>query len=157
MFDKAMRKSIEPYLQPDETALEVLIVQNKGMTRALLAGGVVGQAALGAVRDRKARDGAGDGDGDGVELASKMGIAITQRRLLIFKAGGAVTLKAKELITEVPISDVDSIEVGKGAMSKPITLTVRGEAFQVEAPRATNTDKLVEAFEQAKRGSAALA
>jgi hypothetical protein len=149
MFDKAMRKSIESHLQPGEELLEVMIVQGKGMTRWLVAGGAVGAVAAGAMRDRK--DAAGnDADGDDVKLSSKMGLAITGRRLLIFKAGGAVTLKAKELLTAVPIGEVDSITVGKGKITKPVTLSVRGESFQVEAPRASNTDKLVSAFDQAK-------
>jgi hypothetical protein len=152
VFDKAMKASIEPYLEPGEDLLDVAIVQGKGMMKATLAGGAIGAAVIGARRDRKARDGAADGTADesGVELSSKMGLAITSSRLLIFKAGGAMTLKAKELITDVPIGDVDSIEVGKGLLLKPVTLTVRGESFQVEAPKATNTDKLVGALAQAK-------
>jgi hypothetical protein len=154
LLDKAMKKSVEPHLQPGEELLNVTIVMGKGMMRALVGGGVVGATAVGAIRDRKSRDGAEDVPSDGaVELSSKMGLAVTPRRLLIFKAGGAVTVKAKELLSDIPIADVDSIEVGKGALTKPVTLTVRGEAFQVEAPRAANTDKLVSAFEQAKSGS----
>jgi len=157
MFDKAMKKSVEPYLEPGEELLNVTIVQGKGMTKALLGGGVVGQAALGAIRDRKARDAQGDaGNGGGIELSSKMGLAITPRRLMIFKAGGSMALKAKELLSDVPIGEVDSIDVGKGALTKPVTLTVRGESFQVEAPKAVNTDRLVKAFEQAKAGAAAV-
>ena len=147
MFDKAMRKSVEPYLQPGEDLLNLTIVQGKGMMKALVGGGAVGAAVVGARRDRKEAAAAEDG---GVALSSKMGIAITRRRLLIFKAGGAVTLSAKELLTEVPIEEVDSLEVGKGALTKPLTFTVRGESFSVEAPKATNTDKIVSAFEEAK-------
>jgi hypothetical protein len=155
VFDKAMKKSIQSYLEPDEQLLHVAIVQGKGMTRWLVAGGAVGQAAAGALRDRKAREGAPEEDGSGVALASKMGIAITQRRLLIFKAGGAVTLSAKELLSAIPIEDVDSMTLGKAALSKPVIITVRGEPFTVEAPRAFNVNKMVEAFEQAKAGAVA--
>jgi hypothetical protein len=153
MFDKAMKKSIEPYLEPGEEPLNVMIVQGKGMMKALIGGGAVGAAAVGAIRDRKSR--AEAANGDGIELASKMGLVVTPRRLLLFKAGGAMTLKATELLTEVPIAEVDSLEVGKGALTKPVTITVRGESFQVEAPKAANTDKLVEAFDQAKAGAPA--
>src|SRR5690349_11068420 len=103
MFDKAMKKSIEPYLEAGEEPLSVLIVQGKGMTKAFLAGGVVGQAVAGGRKDKNAASEAG------VQLAGKMGIAVTSRRLLIFKAGGAMTLSAKELITAIPIADVDAI------------------------------------------------
>ena len=148
MFDKAMKKSIEDYLEAGEQPLAVIIVQGKGMTKALLAGGAIGAAAIGASRDRKAKD--AGGSESGIELASKMGIAVTSRRLLIFKAGGAMTLKAQELLTAVPVGDVDGMEVGKAALTKPLTITMRGESFTVEAPKATNPQKLVEALERAK-------
>ena len=85
-----------------------------------------------------------------IDLASKMGLAITSRRLLVFKADGSMTLSAKELLSAVPLADVDSVEVGKGMLTKPITLTVRGEAFQVEAPKAANTKEFVAAYERAR-------
>jgi hypothetical protein len=156
LLDKAMKKSVGPHLEPGEELLNVTIVMGKGMMRALVGGGVAGAAVVGAIRDRKGSgDDAVDAPSEGaVQLSSKMALAVTPRRLLIFKAGGAVTVKAKELLSEIPIAEVDSIEVGKGALTKPLTLTVRGESFQVEAPKAANTDKLVSAFEQAKAGSA---
>ena len=146
MFDKAMKKSIEPYMESGEELLNVMIVQGKGMTKALVGGGAIGAAAAGALRDRKAK---AEPSGGAIELSAKMGLAITSRRLLVFKAGGAMTLSAKELLSAVPIADVDSVEVGKGMMTKPITLTVRGEAFQVEAPKAANTKEFVTAYERA--------
>lgn len=153
MFDKAMTKSIQAYLQPGEELLNATIVQGKGLAKVAIAGGVVGAMAVAAQRDRKAKA-AGDAPDGAVQLSSKMGIGVTTRRLLLFKAGGAVTLSAKELLTAVPITDVDSIEAGKAIVTKPITLTIRGESFQVEAARAVNTDKLVAAFTQAKAGAA---
>jgi hypothetical protein len=147
MFDKAMKKSVEPYVESGEELLDVMIVQGKGMTRALVGGGAIGAAAAGALRDRNAQ---AEPAGGAIELASKMGLAITSRRLLVFKAGGAMTLSAKELLSAVPIADVDAVEVGKGMMTKPITLTVRGESFQVEAPKASNTKDFVAAYERAR-------
>jgi hypothetical protein len=157
MFDKAMKKSVEPYLEPGEELLNLTIVQGKGMTRALVGGGVAGQAIVGAMRDRKAKaaEAEGGADPDAIKLANKMGLALTSRRLLAFKAGGAMALKAQELLSDVPISDVDSIEVGKGAITKPVTVTVRGESFQVEAPKVANMDKLVAAYEQARQAPTA--
>jgi hypothetical protein len=155
VFDKALRRSVEDHLDEGEELLSLTTVQGKGMTRWLLAGGVAGQTAAGAVRNR--RDGAtGSADG-GVALASKMALAITPRRLLLFKAGGAVTVKAQELLTDIPIGEVDAVACGKAAMSKPLVITVHGDAIEVEAPKAVNTKKVVEAFEQAKAGAAAVA
>jgi hypothetical protein len=152
MFDKAMKKSIEPYLEAGEEPLGVLIVQGKGMTKAMLAGGVVGSSIVGSRKDKNSA-----ASEAGVQLASKMGLAVTSRRLLIFKAGGAMTLKAQELITAIPIADIDSIEVGKGMMSKPITITVRGEQHVVEAPKAAKTSDLTDAFSRAKAGASVTA
>jgi hypothetical protein len=84
-----------------------------------------------------------------------MGLAITSVRLLVFKAGGAMTLSAKEMLSGVPLGEVDSVEVGKGMISKPMTISVNGQSFQVEAPKAANTKEFVASFEQAKAASAA--
>jgi hypothetical protein len=150
MFDKAMTKSIQAYLQPGEELLNATIVQGKGLAKMFIAGGVVGATAAAARRDRKAGNEAADAPEGTIQLSSKMGIGVTTQRLLLFKAGGAMTLSAKELLSAVPIGDVDSVEVGKGMVTKPITVTIRGESFQVEAARAVNTDNLVSAVEQAK-------
>jgi hypothetical protein len=145
MFEKSMEKSIRPHLQPGEDLLNVTYLQGKGMAKAFVAGGIVGSLALGAHRDRKGREAGGE-----VQLASKMALAVTGRRLLLFKVGGAVTPKAQELLTEVPVAEVDGIEVAKGVMTKPVTLTIRGEAHRVETPRAATTDQLLAAFAAAK-------
>jgi hypothetical protein len=152
MFDKAMKKSIEPYMESGEELLNVMLVQGKGMTKALVGGGAIGAAAMGALRDRKAKE---EPSGGAIELASKMGLAITSRRLLVFKAGGSMALSAKELLSAVPIPEVDSVDVGKGMLTKPITLSVRGESFQVEAPKAANTKEFVAAYERARGAVAA--
>jgi hypothetical protein len=158
MFDKAMTKSIGAYLQPGEELLNATIVQGKGLGKVALAGGAFGAMAVASRRDKKAREAEAAGEAPEVKTSSKMGIGITTRRLLLFRAGGSMTLSAKELLTEVQIGDVDNIEVtGKGVVTKPITVTVRGEAFHVEAPRAANTDKLLAAFAQAKGSARAAA
>ena len=101
--------------------VDVLIVQSKGMTKALVGGGAIGAAAVGALRDRKAKDEPSAARGR-IELVLQMGLAIMSRRLLVFKAGGPMTLSAEPL-SAVPLGDVDSVAVGKGMMTKPIMLT----------------------------------
>ena len=154
MFEGAMRKSMEEYLRPGEELLHVAIVQAKGMIGMAVAGGALGQAAMGKRRDRQATERAEDG---GSRTASKKGVAITSYSQLIARAGGAMTLKAKELLSEVPIAEVDALEVGKGTIGKPVTITIRGESIEVVAPKASNTDKLVNAFQQAKADSPGVA
>jgi hypothetical protein len=73
---------------------------------------------------------------------------------MIFKAGGAVTVKAQELISDVPIADVDSIEIGKAGLTKPITITVRGASFAIETPKASPAADLPKALARAKEMAA---
>ncbi|HEX6652389.1 MAG TPA: hypothetical protein VF072_06580 [Thermoleophilaceae bacterium] len=141
---------MEEYLRPGEEMLHVTIVQAKGMIGSAVAGGALGQAVMGKRRDRESAEQA---DAGGLRTASKMGLAITSDRLLLARAGGAMTLKAQELLSEVAIAEVDSLEVAKGKIGNPVTITIRGESIEVVAPKATNTDKLVSAFQQAKAGS----
>jgi hypothetical protein len=151
MFDKAMRKSIEPYLEPGEEVLALVLGQSKGAGKAMVLGGAVGAAAH-AMRNRGA--GGDDGGAPVVRLASRMGVAVTSKRLLIFKGGGQLSMKAKELLTELPVSSVDRIEVGKGMVSTPITVVVGDESFTFEAPRAQPSADLPRALEQARGVSA---
>ena len=85
-------------------------------------------------------------------------VAIVQAKGMIGMAvaGGAMTLSAKELLSEVPIAEVDSLEVGKGTIGKPVTITIRGESLEVVLPKASSTDKLVDAFQQAKASGPAV-
>ena len=145
MFDKAMRKSIQPYLEQGEEVLAVVLGQAKGSGQAMMLGGALG-AGIHHMRQRKN----GASDEAAVKLAGRMGVVITDRRLLVFKAGGQLTSKAKELITAVPIADVEAIEVGKGMATKPITIVVSGVSYVLEAPRAQPSDDLPKALDQAR-------
>src|ERR1700750_1463626 len=73
MFDKAMTKSIQGYLEPGEELLNATIVQGKGLAKMFLAGGVGGASAVAARRDRKSSAAAADAPEGAVQLASKMG------------------------------------------------------------------------------------
>jgi hypothetical protein len=159
MFDKmvfkALKKRVDPYLAPGEELLSVTGVQASGMMgmKYFLGGGEVGLAIRGAMRDSKGRDSeASSADEGGVDLPSlNMHLAITSRRLLIFKFGSGKSANPKDLLMDVPIDEVDSIEVGRKGGMKPVTLTVRGESFELEARLAENTDRLISAFEQTRQ------
>ena len=86
------------------------------MIGSAVAGGALGQAAMGKRRDRQSAEQAEAG---GLRTASRMGLAITTDRLLLARAGGAMTLKAEELLSEFPVAEVDSLEVAKGRSASP--------------------------------------
>jgi hypothetical protein len=92
----------------------------------------------------------------GFQIASPMALAVTQRRLLSLKIGSPIGLgiggAVKELVSAVPATEVDSIEVNRLAMGKTITLTVRGTPFTLEANAAADANGLADALERAKAG-----
>lgn len=153
MFDKSMRKSIAPHLQPGEEPLAVVFGQGKGASKALFTSAVGGVASgISGQSSHEREHGAATDAAAGVDvkLDKKMVLVITPQRMLIFKAGGAMTIKAQELISEIPISDVDSIEVGKATLTKPVTLTIRGATFMIETAKAQPAEDLPKALAQAK-------
>jgi hypothetical protein len=113
----------------------------------MMLGGMVGAGIHAARQGRKTTEA---NEAAEVKLASRMGIVVTPKRLLLFKGGGQLTLKAQELLSDIPIADVDSIEIGKGVATRPITMVVRGESYTVETPRAQPADSLPQALEQAR-------
>jgi hypothetical protein len=152
---KMMKKRIDPYLEPGEDLLSVTMTEAEGMMHGYLAGGEVGLEIKGALRDhRQPETAAGTPDEGAVKIASTdMTLAITSRRLLIFKFGRGHGANPEYLLTDVPIQDVDSIVVGATRVAtRPVTITVRGIPTELEVRRAINTDLLLQAFAQAKSG-----
>ena len=79
-----------------------------------------------------------------------MVLAITSRRLLIFKLGGAFMPKAKELLGERAIRDVAAISVTPSGASKAVTLHVAGTAIGVETARGQPAEILPQALQRAR-------
>ena len=92
MFAAALGKSILPHLAPGEQLHGAVMAQAAGSDRQLLAR-ALGGAAAGAAADRRTEDAHGAASAAaasaGLRLDRRMVLAITSRRLLIFKLGGA--------------------------------------------------------------------
>ncbi len=83
-----------------------------------------------------------------------MALALTQRRLLTLKFGTSVATgkvtEVKELLSSVPLSDVDSIEAKHFGLGAILTLTAGGGAAIKLECRVGGARALVEAFNRAK-------
>jgi hypothetical protein len=112
---------------------------------------MAGSLHLGARQQGDARQGA---DAAGVELASPMAVAITQRRLLTLELGATIGMGAggavKRLMSAVPLADVDSIEVKRLALGKIVKITVRGSEFKLEVNAAADAKGLAAAVERGR-------
>jgi hypothetical protein len=124
MFDKSLRKSVQPFLDGSEQLLGAVMAQNADAANA------AGSA--------------------GVKVDRRMVIAVTSRRLLIFRMGGAFTPKAKELLGEAPIGAVEGIDVEPAGLAKTVTLRVRGTAIGIETARGQPAEDLPRALELAR-------
>jgi hypothetical protein len=92
-----------------------------------------------------------------IVLASPMALAVTPRRLLSLKVtapiGLGIGMKAQELVSAVPVSEVDSIEVKRLAVGKTVTVTVRGVPFVLEVGAGADAKGVADALERAKVGA----
>lgn len=144
---KAQEKIVEgagPLLDDAEHVLAAFVARPRGWTQTH-----AGAMHLGIHQQSKARQGAEDA---GFELASPMALAITERRLLSLELGAAKTGvgagAVKRLVSAVPLSEVDDIEVKRLLLGKVVTVTVRGQEFKLEAGAGANVAGVVEAFER---------
>jgi hypothetical protein len=83
-----------------------------------------------------------------------MALVVTPQRLVSLKVtapiGLGIGMKVKELVSAVPLSEVDSIEVKRLAAGKTVTVTVRGNPFVLEVGAGANAKGLAEALESAR-------
>jgi hypothetical protein len=74
------------------------------------------------VQQRRAAEGAG------LKLTSPMALAMTDQRLLVLKISPIIAMgtggDVKELVSDVPVADVDSIEIKRLLVGKVMTVTV---------------------------------
>jgi hypothetical protein len=87
-----------------------------------------------------------------------MTLAITSRRLLLFKFGNGRSPKPEFLLSSVPIGEVESIIVGNSSgLTRPVTLNIHGQSYDLEVRRAVDTTTLISSFAQVKAGTSTMA
>jgi hypothetical protein len=144
--EKKFEEGAQPYLEDGERVLASCIAQAKGYSKMMVSGLDLGKREVG-------RSTAAAAAGE-VKVANPMALMLTDRRLLTLKIsapigfgiGGAV----KELLTAIPLDEVDSITVKKIALRQNITLTIHGVEIPLETNAKANAGGLAEAFSRAK-------
>jgi hypothetical protein len=143
------------YLEDGEAFRAAVVARPRGWTQssASAGGGAAAGMIGGALGGRKQAQNADAAQESGFELASPMALVVTSRRLLSLEVSAPVGLgigmKVKRLVSAVPLSDVDSIEVKRLAVGKTITVTIQGVPFALEVGAGANASGVAEAFEQA--------
>jgi hypothetical protein len=151
-----IKEGAAPFLEPGEEVLAAIVARPRGWTQsnASAGGGAVAGTIGREIGGRKQRKNIEAGQETGFELASPMALAVTQRRLLSLKVtapiGLGIGMKVKELVSAVPVGEVESIEVKRLAAGKTITVSVRGVPFVLEAGAGADAKGVAEALERAK-------
>lgn len=145
---RKLEEGAAPFLHEGERLEVIQPVRNKGSIDAAAFGGAIG-AVAGAHGSKGERAAA---ESIGVELGAFMAMGITRERLLLFSVGGVA--KIKELLSELPLAEVNSIKVDKAMLGarKRITVAARGGSFVLETPGRQKPEEFAAALERA-RGS----
>lgn len=144
--EKKFAEGAQPFLEDGERVLATCIAQAKGFSRMTVSGLDLGKSEV-----ARASDAAAGGE---VKVANPMALAVTDRRLLTLKISAPIGFgiggSVKELLSAIPLSQVDSIAVKKIALRQNITVTVRGVEIPLETNAKANASGVAEAFKQAK-------
>ena len=146
--DQVIKEGAAPFLEPGEEVLVAVVAAPRGHTQS-----IAGAKGLGAKQKGRQVEAA---DQAGLRVEAPMALALTPRRLLALKIGTPIGPgmggKVKELLSSVPIADVDSIEVKRLLLGSRIILTVRGVPVKLEAGAGARTKDLAEAFRSLRGG-----
>ena len=144
--EKNFAVGAQPFLEDGEEVVATCIAQAKGYSRMVVSGLHLGKGEV-------ARASAAAAEGE-VRVANAMAVALTQRRLLMMRISAPIGLglggKVKELLTAIPLTEVDSIEVKRIALRQNITITVRGVDIPLETNARANAGGLAEEFNRLK-------
>lgn len=145
-----------PFLEPGEEVLAGLHARPRGWTQASASagGGALAGVIGGTLGGRKQQKNVDAAQESGFELASPMALAVTDRRLLCFSVSNLIGMgvggDVKELVSQAPLSEVDSIETKRLGVGRTVTVSVRGAPFVLEVGAGANAKGVAEAFERSK-------
>ncbi len=144
--EEKVKEGARQFLEDGEEIAAAVVARPRGWTQQH-----AGSMMLGGSQQAKAQAGAEDA---GIRLASPMAVVVTDRRLLTLELGAVVGMGAggavKELLSSVPIAEVDSVELKRLLVGKIIKLQIRGSEFKLEVNGAADAKGLVEAVDRAK-------
>ena len=143
--DGKLTESVIGLVAPGEEVLAAVAVQPKGAGNAMAVGGIAGAMIAG----KGGKETQESSKQTGIEVPRWAALAVTTQRVLILKMN-AMGTKADEIVSEVPIAEVESIDVSKSMLRRQVTLNARGGAFHFEAHKSSPVEKLSEALAAAR-------
>jgi hypothetical protein len=127
--------------------LAAAFAKPRGATTAAAGGLVAGE--IGAQRSGRQHKGAGAA---GIELGNPGAVAVTATSLLTLGVKVSLTGQIKdvtEVLSVVPLAEVDSLEVKRMGMAGVMEISARGGSFKLEG-KAGDMKEFAETFSRAK-------
>jgi hypothetical protein len=132
----------------DEEILGAAFAKPRGSTTAIASGDVI----IREIGARWAGKQAGSADAAGIALANPGAVAVTPTSLLTMAVkvsfGGQIK-DVTEVLSTVPLADVDSVKVKRMGLAGVMEIRARGGSFKLEG-KVNDMREVAEAFERAK-------
>ena len=141
-----IKEGAQQFLEPGEEVLAAFVARPRGWTQKM-----AGARPLGSQQVEQAGATAASA---GFQLGSPMALAITQRRLLSLGMGAQVGMGigggVTELLSAVPLSEVNLVKVKRLLVGSVVEVGVRGQTFKLEAGAGANAKGVAEAFQRSR-------
>jgi hypothetical protein len=132
----------------DEELLGAAFAKPRGATTAGVGGGVI----VNEIGSRWAGKHAKGADAAGIVLGSPGAVGVTSSSLVTMAVkvsfGGQIK-DVPEVLSEVPLAEIDSIEVKRMGLAGVMEINSRGTSFKLEG-KVNDMREFAEAFERAK-------
>jgi hypothetical protein len=124
----------------------------RGATTAVAGGGII----VGAIGGKQVRNQRKSAEAAGIVLASPGAVAVTATSFLSMSVkvslGGAIK-EITEVLSSLPLADVDSVEVSRMGLTGVMKITADGNTFKLEG-KVGDMKEFADAFDQAKASAA---
>ena len=145
---KKVKDQMGPFLQEGEEVRAVMFARPRGWGMSEVA-----SPAIGDRQQRKAYEGA---ERAGIRLGSPGALVLTNQRLLTVETGEALGMglgvggSVKEVLSAVPVTEVDSIKLRRLPLAYIVTLTVRGSEFKLDTNALRDAKLMAQELERGK-------
>jgi hypothetical protein len=150
-FAAQLKEEARPFLEHGEEIVASIVAQPRGTSNSKVGG--VAPQAIGSAWAGKSKQGA---EAAGLTLTRPMALALSDRRLIVFgiETNAMGKPKAvKELVSAVPVGEVESIQVKRLLVGKTLTVSANGAQAKLEVPAGQDAKGLAEQFERVKAGA----
>lgn len=151
-----LQRQAEAFLEADEHLLAAFQAQPRGTGVARApAGGALVQAATGAIGNKWVKGSRDEAAGVGLELVSPMVLGLSERRVLVLTGkkkslGTGKIMEIDQLISSVPLDEVNSIEVKRLLVGKTVRIGTSGGEVKLEVPPGNDPKAFAAEFERLK-------